>query len=181
MEQWKIINETKVFASAVFSLIKKECLHPVSGVKNDFYTIDTLDWINVVARTEAGEYILVRQHRLGNGDVTVETPGGLMEPGELPDRCAKRELLEETGYSCDRVHLLKKLTVNPAIMNNSIYIYFAPNCIRAGEQQLDVAEDIDSIILSELELREMLNKGGISHSIVVMALNLYFSSSFYDG
>src|SRR5271157_4987738 len=116
MERWIINKKETVFRSEIFSLVKKGCRHPDSGVEFNFYSIDTRDWINVVAQNGDGRYILVRQHRLGTDEITLETPGGLIETDESPATCAQRELLEETGYSCENVHLIKKMSVNPAIM-----------------------------------------------------------------
>ncbi|MBN1533208.1 MAG: NUDIX hydrolase [Spirochaetes bacterium] len=160
--------------------MKKECRHPDKGVAYDFFTIDTSNWINVVARTDGGDFILVRQHRLGSDEVTLETAGGLIEPGEQPESCARRELLEETGYECGSVHLLKRLAVNPAIMNNAIYIYYAGRCRKVADQRLDLAEDIEIVTCSEERIRDMIESGVIDHSIVVMALQLYFQSPLYD-
>jgi ADP-ribose pyrophosphatase len=179
VKRWIIENQTPVFRSRVFTLMKKECRHPGKGVAYDFYTIDTKDWINVVARTDGGEFILVRQHRLGNDDVTLETAGGLIEQGEQPEACARRELLEETGYECGQVHLLKRLSVNPAIMNNTIYIYCAARCRKVAGQNLDLAEDIEIVTCGEDDLRDMIERGIVNHSITVMALQLYFQSPFY--
>jgi len=177
MEQWIVQEREQVFKSRVFELIKKRCRHPLTEVEYNFFTIETQNWINLVARTDDGRYVLVKQHRLGNDAVTLETPGGLIDDGETPEACARRELMEETGYSCENMVFIKKLAVNPAILNNYIYIFLATGCKKAGDQRLDEAEDIEIVTLDEKELWEAVDRGAIDHSIVVMALLLCAQAS----
>lgn len=174
MEKWSPRKITDIFSTPVFSLKRMECHHPEKNVDHDFYLLSTLDWINVVALTEDGEIILVRQHRLGTNELTLETPGGLVERGESPESTAIRELCEETGYFPDRITLMKKLAANPAIQDNHIYFYLAENCRKTGEQDLDKDEDIEVALFERDQVRAMIRSGGIDHSIAVTALSLYF-------
>ncbi len=155
-----------------------ECHHPDKDVTHRFFTLTSPDWINIVAITEDGRFIMVRQHRLGTDEITMETPGGLAEENEPPEETARRELREETGYEAGEVHLLKKLTNNPAIFNNYIYYYYAANCKKVHEQDLDAAEDIEVVTYSRDEIIDMINHGLINHTIIVCALYLYFLSEW---
>jgi 8-oxo-dGTP pyrophosphatase MutT (NUDIX family) len=174
MKKWIEKSRKTHFTRRLFTLSDVECLHPDKGVTHNFFRIETLDWINVVALPPDGKFILVRQHRLGNGEITIETPGGVMDPGEDPQEAALRELLEETGYEALGISLMGRHAANPAIMNNSVYFYRAWDCVRKREQKLDPAEDIEILVTEEKTLREMMLDGRISHSIVMTALLMYF-------
>jgi 8-oxo-dGTP pyrophosphatase MutT (NUDIX family) len=176
MKKWIEKSIKTHFSRRLFTLSDVECLHPDKGVTHNFFRIETLDWINVVALTADGKFVLVRQHRLGNGEITIETPGGVMDPGEDPEEAALRELLEETGYEASGMILMGRHAANPAIMNNSVCFYEARNCVRKQEQNLDPAEDIEVLLVDEKTLREMMRDGRISHSIVMTALLMYFDS-----
>ncbi len=175
MSDWVVEKRESVFKTGIFELNRLSCLHPGKNERHDFYIIDAPDWINVVALDTDGRFITVTQHRLGTGERTIETPAGLMEPGEDPAAAARRELLEETGYEAGDIVLMKKLTANPAIMNNSIYFFRATGCLKVAGQNLDLAEDIDVRLLAEREVRAMLADGTINHSIIVTALGLHFA------
>jgi ADP-ribose pyrophosphatase len=177
MAEWKIIKTNSVFRTGIFALKKLTCSHPLKPVAHDFYVIDAPDWINVVARDESGDFIFVLQHRLGTGTHCLETPAGLVEPGEDPRFAALRELREETGYEAGSMVLMKKLAANPAILNNYIYFFRAEHCRKVGAQKLDAAEDIEVRTYSPEQVRAMLDDGTIDHSIIVTALALYFQTS----
>jgi len=178
MNRWEIKTGKELFRRRIFSVKDIECYHPDKDITHRFFTISTPDWINIVATTEDGRFIMVRQHRLGTDEITLETPGGLIEEGESPEETARRELREETGYEAGEIHLLKKLSVNPAIFSNYIYFYYAGNCRRIYDQDLDPAEDIEVLTFSREEILEMIRNGPISHTIIVTALFLYFLSGW---
>lgn len=54
--------------------------------------------VAILGETRDGSWILVRQHRYAVGAEVLEIPAGTLEPGEDPETCARREILEETGY-----------------------------------------------------------------------------------
>ncbi len=174
MIKWNIKEENDLFSEKLYKIKSLQCHHPEKKVSHDFHIIETYDWINIVALTEDNQFILVKQHRLGTDKCTIETVAGLIEKGEDPKEAAKRELLEETGYSAENISIVNILAANPAIMNNHIYVYLATGCKKICEQNLDAAEDIEVLTYSEDEIRSMIKEGDIDHSIAVMALSLHF-------
>lgn len=176
MKKWEVLGTEKVFENRMFSVTTRNCFHPEKKVRWDFHVVDTFDWINVIGLTDDNKFVLVKQHRLGTGELSIETPGGVVEPGEDPLDCAIREFREETGYEGRAVHLLKKLQVNPAIMGNKISFYFIEGCVKTSSQELDEAEDIEVLVLDAGQVLEMVRDGRINHSIVITGLGLYFLS-----
>ncbi|MBI9083247.1 MAG: NUDIX hydrolase [Desulfobacterales bacterium] len=176
MKRWKKEPATEIYRNRMFALKRTRCRHPEKGVVHDFFSIDAGDWINVVATTEGGRFVLVRQHRLGIDEITLEIPGGMVDPGDTPEQSATRELAEETGYRAGRMTLLKTLSANPAILTNRLHVFHAAGCVRCGDQHLDAAEDIEVELVTRAEILEMLRNGDIHHSLVVAALGLYFLS-----
>ncbi len=174
MERWIRKSEQELFRRRIFSVKDIECYHPGKEVTHKFFTLQSPDWINVVAKTPDDRFLMVRQHRLGTDEITLETPGGIVESGEPPETTACRELLEETGYEAGEIRLMKKLSVNPAIFNNYIYFYFAGNCRKKSAQALDLAEDIEVITYTAPEILELIGNGKINHTLIVTAFYLYF-------
>lgn len=178
MKKWEIRNRSREYQNRIMGVSRLDCFHPDKQKSHDFYVMNTFSWINVVAITSSGEFILVKQHRLGSDEISIETPGGVIEGGENPDECSRRELLEETGYRGTSIHLLKELWVNPAIMSNRISFFLIDGCELFSGQNLDDAEDIEIMLASADDVASMVRNGTISHSIAITALGLYFMSGY---
>jgi len=71
-------------------------------MKHDFYILESRDWINIIPLTDDHQVVMIRQYRHGSREVTLEIPGGLVDPGDTPKKAAVRELLEETGYQAKK-------------------------------------------------------------------------------
>jgi len=148
--------------------------HPGSGKELDRLVLESTDWVNVVALTEEGRIVVVRQYRFGTEVVTTEVPGGLIDPGESHEESAKRELLEETGYASDHWSYLGNVDPNPAVQTNRMHHWLAKGCRLVAEQELDPGEDIEVATLSEEEMRAAVASGEIRHALVLTALHRVF-------
>ena len=72
--------------------------HPHSGRVLKRLVLESVPWVNLVALTPDRRLVMIRQFRFGVGYTTLETPGGMVDPGEDSRAAAERELLEEKGY-----------------------------------------------------------------------------------
>ena len=126
-------------------------------------------WVTIVALTKQQEVLLIKQYRHGAQKILWELPGGAVNEDEVPIVAAKRELLEETGYSSNKWVLLGSSRPNPAIQSNTIYHYLALDCEKTAETSFDENESIATRLLPEKEVENLIMKGTISHSLVVAA------------
>ena len=96
----------------------------------------------VVALDDEGQIILVRQHRIAVGRLTLEIPAGKLDsPDEDPFLCAQRELSEETGMTARNWQKLTCLETTPGFCNERIHIYLA-----TGLEQGDCHPDEDEFV-----------------------------------
>ena len=124
--------------------------------------------LHQVARlTHDDQVVMVEQWRHGTRSIHLETPGGLMDVGETPEQCARRELLEETGHEAGEVLRLGTVHPNPAIQNNLQHYVLATNCRRVAALRLDHAEDIVVRLVPLAEVTDMIRAGKITHSVVI--------------
>ena len=96
--------------------------------------IDHPEAAAVVAMVSDHEIIMVRQFRYALGRETLELPAGKVDPGENPEQCAGRELIEETGYKAETLKLI--YTYAPAIgySNELIHIFSGQNLQKVNEK-----------------------------------------------
>jgi ADP-ribose pyrophosphatase len=90
-----------------------------------YYTLKLPDYASVVAITEEGRVVIVRQYRPAVDRYTLELPSGLVDPGETPLESARRELLEETGYRAGELEMLGSMEPDTGRLGNRIWGYVA--------------------------------------------------------
>ncbi len=152
-----------------FKRIKRELV--VNGVLFDYYQ-DTMQIPNgniakwdlidhkgaaaVVAVREDGKLIMVRQYRNALERETLEIPAGGRNDREEPtEDAARRELEEETGYTCEKLELLTSVFTTVAFCNEKIDIYVARD-LKPGKCHLDEDEFINVEAYSVEELQQMI-------------------------
>lgn len=105
----------------------------------------------VIPITDDNEIYLVKQFRYPLKTVTREVPAGKLEKGEDPEQCGRRELLEETGFTCEEFTFLGTLHPVPAYDTEKIYMYMARKLSTPQGQSLDEDEflDVEKLPLSQ--------------------------------
>jgi len=175
VKPWRTLQTEKLLETEILTVRAVRRQSQKSGVTGRFVTIDTPDWVNVIAVTDAGEILLIRQYRHGINDMALEIPGGVVDAGESPAETAQRELLEETGYAGAPPVQLGMTDVNPAIQTNKCYTFLIRHAKRIEESSLEKYEEIDVRSTPAQEIPELISRGEITHSLVVTAFYWYDS------
>lgn len=174
MHAWRTLDSQLVYRSPVLEV--KRCIksHPQRKAPHEFVLLHSSDWVNLVALTPQEKMVLIRQYRQGSGRVTLEIPGGLVDPGERPEEAAARELLEETGYQAESLRFLGRVNPNPALFDNTCHTFLATGARRVAEQSLDETEDIEVLEMEPDRVADLVRTGELDHSLVVAALCFFW-------
>jgi 8-oxo-dGTP pyrophosphatase MutT (NUDIX family) len=170
---WKCIRSRTNQSYRVFSIRTDTTLSPRTGAEHEFYVIESGDWVNIIPITADQKVVMIQQYRHGSKQITLEIPGGLVDPGDTPESAASRELLEETGYRAAEWKKIGVVNPNPAIFSNRCHTFLARNLTKVGSPTLDQTEDIDVVILSLSDIPGLIRKGVIDHALVIAAFHWY--------
>lgn len=167
---WEKLERRKVFGGEIYTVYRERSRCLEDGREHEFDILESVDWVNVVALTPAGNLLLVRQFRHGTGELTVEIPGGMIDHGETPEQAARRELSEETGYQAEHWEALGMVEPNPAFQTNRTYTFLARAAVPAGRQHLDENERIEVLEWPLGNVWRLVENGTIRHALVICAL-----------
>jgi 8-oxo-dGTP pyrophosphatase MutT (NUDIX family) len=171
IKPWKKVRSTPVGDFRIFTLRSDVKISPRTGQEHDFYVLDSVHWVNVIALTPDQKLVMVEQYRHGSNTVELEVPGGMMDPAETdPVATAVRELREETGYEGEKARVLGRIWSNPAILSNLTYTVLIENCRLQHGVEFDHGEDLATRLVPAAEVPKLVADEKIGHSLVVVAL-----------
>jgi 8-oxo-dGTP pyrophosphatase MutT (NUDIX family) len=156
----------------VFTVSRQHFQSPHTGKPHTFFRIDSFEWANIIPITPAGEVVMVRQYRHGANRITLETPGGLVDPGETPAEAAAREMLEETGYQAREIISLGGINPNPAIFSNRLHAFLALDAIPVAKIQSGPTEETVVELVAREQLGDRVRDGEVDNALVVSTFHL---------
>jgi 8-oxo-dGTP pyrophosphatase MutT (NUDIX family) len=166
----KINNRTTIHQGKVFELIR-ENVTLENGTTTDLEFIEHPGATAIIPFLDDKRIVLLKQYRHALKKYIWEIPAGTLDPQEEIISCAKRELIEETGYSAGQWHKLGEITPVPGYSNERIHIFLATE-LQPADQNLDEDEVIQVQALDFLKAFEMIGDGEIQDAKSIAGLFL---------
>jgi 8-oxo-dGTP pyrophosphatase MutT (NUDIX family) len=177
LKPWERVDSKPAGDFRIFSIRSDRLISPRTQQTHDFFVIDCVNWVNVIAVTAEKQLVMIEQYRHGSGTVELEIPGGMMDAADAsPEAAGIRELREETGYEGRNPRLIGEVFPNPAIMSNTCYTLLVEDCRCVHPVQFDHGEDLATRLVPVSDIPQLVARGQIRHSLVVVAL-YYFELS----
>jgi len=171
IKPWEKISSKPLGDFRVFTIRSDRKVSPRTQQTHDFFVIDSVNWVNVIAVTPGQQLVMVEQYRHGSDTIELEIPGGMIDAGDgSPEKTALRELREETGYEGENPRLIGQIFPNPAIMSNVCYTVLIEDCQLVHPVEFDSGEDLITTLVPVADLPRLVAEKKIGHSLVAVAL-----------
>jgi len=158
----------KIYKGRLLSLLKKWERLP-NGVCAELEIVKHPGAALIVPFLNTRKIIMVRQYRPVIGKFIYELPAGTLEEHENPAVCARREILEETGYKAARITKLGEIYPVPGYSTEKIFIYKAERLSQL-QRSLDKDEVMETHIMTRSRVRRFFHRGLIVDAKTICAL-----------
>lgn len=175
-KKWTILKSEYLIRRPWLTALRDHVRFPDGRENPEYYVLEYPDWVNVIAITKDGHFVMERQYRHALGRTSFELPCGVMENGEEPLEAIKRELLEETGYGGGEWRHLMDISANSSTMNNMTHCFLATGVEKISEPHLDDTEELEVYLLSREKVRELLKTNQFVQALMVAPLWKFFSN-----
>ena len=168
MSSPRIVSRRSTRISPWVEIIERGVDLNTGGAAELYHAVAQRDYVAIVARTPDGTFPIVRQFRPAVETFTWEFPAGTVEQGEPAEESCRRELLEETGYPAQRVHVLGSYAPCTARLSNTIHSFF----VETGPQSGSAEEGIEVKLVTPHELASLIRSGEFVSQLHLGALLL---------
>lgn len=168
----KVLKSKTMFRGAVFGVRRDEVVEP-GGVRVTRDTVTHMGSVVVLPVFANGDMLLIRQYRHAVGEYLWELVAGRIERGEKLAAAARRELLEETGYTARKFRRLMTAYPTPGFVSESMTIYVAEG-LREGVSRPEADEKIVARRFSRREIEKWMRSGKLRDGKSIAGILYYW-------
>lgn len=172
--KWKSLCSEYIIKRPWLTARRDKIELPDGRIIPEFYVLEYPEWVNVIAITTDGKFVMERQYRYAADSTNYEIPCGVMEQGETPLEAAMRELKEETGYGGGQWRELMCISANPTSMTNMTHCFVATGVQKVSDLHLDATEELEVHLLSQDEVQALLRNNEMIQSLMIAPLLRFF-------
>ena len=125
--------------------------------------------VAIVALLPGARVVMIRQYRHAAGKVLFELPAGIMRSGEPPQDCARRELMEETGYRAGELRLVFSAYLSPGYSTEIIHVFCATD-LDPGAAAVEEDEEIEVMVLPLEEAVARVGNGLVENAAAICGI-----------
>lgn len=166
----KVQKITNIYEGRIFNMAVEKVVLP-NGVVKEREVVRHPGAAAMVPLFDDGNVALIKQYRHAVGEFLWEVPAGTLEPNESPLACARRELVEETGFEAKGLVKVAKILPAPGYTDECIHIFLATG-LTPAEQQLDDDEVLEVRPTPFDRAIEMIKEGKIQDAKTITGLLL---------
>ena len=168
----EVLSSTTVYEGPIFGIRRDEVVEP-SGVRAVREVITHPGSVVVLPVLPDGRILLIEQYRHATRQNLWELVAGRMDPGEMPQEAAARELIEETGFRAKRFRVFLDVFPTPGFLEERMFILLAEG-LTPGEAEPEEDEKIVSRAYSRKQLETMIRTGKLRDAKSIAGILFYF-------
>lgn len=171
------IESKEIYAGEIIK-VRYDLVQLPDGKRSGREIVEHSGGVTVIAVKDDGNILLVEQYRKPAEESLLELPAGKLEKGEEPIACARRELMEETGFAAGRMDYLFSFYTTPGFCNEVLHLFLATDLREVGGQ----TDEDENIILHQIgkeEILDMIKSGKIKDSKTIIGLLYYLNGDCY--
>ncbi|MDR1486210.1 MAG: NUDIX hydrolase [Planctomycetaceae bacterium] len=157
-----------IFSSRVFKVVKR-FITGRSGNQLERHIVIHPGAVVILPELGDGRVVLIRQHRVAVDGELIELPAGTMESNEEPIVTARRELIEETGYTAESLTHVMRFFSSPGFIKEEMHLFHASGLI-PGPTAMEDGEKIETIIVTLADAMKMIAEGEIHDAKTIIGL-----------
>ncbi|MBS7622407.1 NUDIX hydrolase [Candidatus Bathyarchaeota archaeon] len=163
-----LIDSRRIYDGRVIGL-RVDRIRLPSGEVFDREVVEHRGAVAMLPLLDDGRLLLIRQYRHPVGKILLEIPAGTLSDGETPEHCARRELVEETGYTADDLEELFSCFLAPGYSSEKIHLFLATRLRKVGgNPEIDEFIRLEPTTLEDAE--KMIEKGEILDAKTISAI-----------
>lgn len=168
---WAIRSSRVALEDRWIKVRADECVTADGTIVSPYYVLEYPDWVHMVVINNNDQVLVTEQYRHGAKNISFELPCGIQEEGEEPLETAKRELLEETGYSGDFAPV-GQVSPNPATHSNYIHVFLVTSPVKQSRVHTDLTEIINYDFMDVNRVYELIDRGDFQQGLHISSLVL---------
>lgn len=178
MKKPQIINIQRDLSIPWFEQITKLIIAEGETEPQVFYSIKPQDYVTILAQTNEGKVVILKQYRPVVEDYTFEFPSGHLEEGETPAQAVIRELKEETNCEYENVILMGEVIPDTGRLENRLWAFYAGNVVINDFPHPDENDGIEVNLVSTDKLFNMINEGTFRHALDLSVVTLAITKKY---
>ncbi|MEM2107607.1 MAG: NUDIX hydrolase [Candidatus Bathyarchaeia archaeon] len=167
----ELVSSTRIYDGKMINLRVDQVKLP-DGSLHQREIVEHPGAVAILPVLDDGRILLIRQYRHAVGKILLEIPAGTLRKDEDPKECARRELLEETGYMAEYIIELFSCYLAPGYSSERIHIYQASKLRMVGSRR-DADEYIELEPVTVDEVEAMIRNRQIQDAKTIAGVTFY--------
>ncbi len=172
MKKWQTLSSKEEYKNPYFKVVKDK-IKTSGGLSADYYVLKRRNFAAVVPVID-GKFVMVCQYRYAVKEISLEFPMGGANLGESLKDCARREMIEESGYDTEDLTYLGRAFAAPGHSSQMFEVYLARNLKEVGHQNRDYLESEMEVELVDIDdFPKLIKSGEITDGPTLTAYAFY--------